>query len=114
MAEESEPVFLTSEKSDVYVVPNPAAGNAFLVVPGTFGVPEDGEKIWIRNVSGNMWRSRFALRLATVRPGQSRIEVEALRPRKAPVGVYDYKVNVIVQGTPVPAQGGSDPRIVYG
>ena len=45
---------LTSQKSDIYVIPNPDSAGKFLVVPGTFGVPEDGKKIWIRNLTGRL------------------------------------------------------------
>jgi hypothetical protein len=116
MAEESEPVLLTSDKSDVYVLPNPAAGNAFLAVPGIFGVPQDGAKIWIRNVSGKEVDVTFRAPIGNGTP----VRIPRGQPKQfdlpaAPEGVYEYSVDVdLGGGIKVPAQGGSNPRIVYG
>jgi hypothetical protein len=107
---------LASEKSDIYVIPNPASPGNFLVVPGTFGVPEDGKRIRIRNVTGTLVKVTFKSDIGS----GSAIDVpdKGAKPfilKKAPVGVYDYDVDVHVPGAPpVKAQGGSNPRIVYG
>src|SRR5215204_2428438 len=110
-----EEVLLASEKSDVYVIPNPDSADRFLVVPGTVGVPEDGKKIWIRNISGSPAEVTFGIVIGSGEPveilnGKSK----SFLLKKAPVGVYEYDVDVVVKGTRVPAEGGSDPRIVYG
>ena len=109
---------LPSQKSDIYVIPNPDADSAvkFLVVPGTFGVPEDGKKIWIRNLTGSSVEVTFRSPIGN----DATVVIENTKPKpfdlkKAAVGVYQYKVDVLVLGAPKePAQGGSDPRIVYG
>jgi hypothetical protein len=107
---------LPGQKSDIYVIPNPASTGNFLVVPGTFGVPEDGRTIRIRNVTGTLVKVTFKIDIGS----GSAIDVpdKASKPfilKKAPVGVYDYDVDVHVPGAPpVKAQGGSNPRIVYG
>jgi hypothetical protein len=112
----NEEVLLTSEKSDVYVIPDPDRPGRFLVVPGTLGVPEDGKKIWIRNISGSLAEVTFRIVIGSGGP----VEIQNGKSRsfdlkKAPVGVYEYKVDVVTEtGTRVPAEGGSNPRIVYG
>ena len=107
---------LPSQKSDIYVIPNPDIQGKFLVVPGTFGVPEDGKKIWIRNLTGLLVKVTFPSSVGSGAPDD--IQVGKSRPfdlKRAPVGVYEYTVEVIVPGAPVEqAQGGSNPRIVYG
>jgi hypothetical protein len=107
---------LPSQKSDVYVIPSPDGSGQFLVVPGTFGVPEDGKKIWIRNVTNNAVEVTFQSSIGSGAP--VRIEhkkSEDFDLKKAAVGVYEYKVAVLIEnGPPVLAQGGSNPRIVYG
>ena len=119
MPEQSEPEFLTSQKSDIYVirnpdVPDPQGANAFLVVPGTFGVPEDGERIWIRNVTG----SPVDVKLPTAIGPSKRIangKTEPFDLNAAAAGIHVYMVDVdLGGGIKVPAQGGSNPRIVYG
>jgi hypothetical protein len=107
---------LTSEKSDIYVIPNPASNGLFLVVPGMFGVPEDGKKIWIRNVTGKPVEVTFRTPIGSGVP--KRIEDKKSEPfelKPASVSVHSYDVNVLLDGgAKVPAQGGSNPRIVYG
>jgi hypothetical protein len=106
---------LPSEKSDIYVIPKPDGGSEFLVVPGTFGVPENGKKIRIRNVTGTLVKVTFHSVIFTGPPVE--IPNGVSKPvdlKMAPVGVYEYKVDVFVQGSPVQAHGGSNPRIVYG
>jgi hypothetical protein len=117
MAPEIDPEeLLPSQKSDIYVIPSPDSPGKFLVVPGTFGVPEDGKKIWIRNVTGTLVRVTFQSEIGSGAPVD--IQHKASKPfdlKKAAVGVYDYDVLVLVQGAPpVQAEGGSNPRIVYG
>jgi hypothetical protein len=107
---------LPSQKSDIYVIPNPDIAGKFLVVPGTFGVPEDGKKIWIRNLSGRVVEVTFRILIGSGDP----VEIQNGKPKsfdlkKADVGVYEYDVDVHVPGAPLEkAQGGSNPRIVYG
>jgi hypothetical protein len=106
---------LASEKSDTYVIPNPDSAGQFLVVPGTVGVPQNGRTIWIRNLSGKAVEVTFFSPIgggnpASIANGKAR--AFALPP--APVGVYEFKVDVVVNGNRVRAHGGSDPRIVYG
>ena len=107
---------LTSQKSDIYVIPNPASDGLFLVVPGMFGVPEDGKTIFIRNVTGKPVEVTFRSPIGSGEP--KRIEHKKSEPfhlDPAPVNVYVYDVNVVLEGgAKVPAQGGSNPRIVYG
>jgi hypothetical protein len=108
---------LTSQKSDIYVIPNPDPAGKFLVVPGTFGVPEDGKRIWVRNLTERPVEVTFPSSIGNG-PPPAVIPAGTPRPfdlRKAQVGVYDYKVDVVTAtGTKVPAEGGSNPRIVYG
>ena len=107
---------LTSEKSDIYVIPNPASNGLFLVVPGMFGVPEDGKKIWIRNVTGRPVEVTFRSPIYIGEP--KKIEDKKSEPFKlepAAVSVHAYDVYVLLDGgAKIPAQGGSNPRIVYG
>ena len=107
---------LPSQKSDIYVIPNPDSAGKFLVVPGTFGVPEDGKKIWIRNVTGRPVKVTFQSSIGSGEPvGIEDKKSESFDLKKAAVGVYEYNVDVLMQqGPPVEAQGGSNPRIVYG
>jgi hypothetical protein len=107
---------LPSQKSDIYIIPNPASTGLFLVVPGMFGVPEDGKKIWIRNVTGKPVEVTFRSPIGSGAP--TRIENKkslSFQLAPSPVSVHDYEVNVLLDGgAKVPAQGGSNPRIVYG
>jgi hypothetical protein len=106
---------LASEKSDTYVIPNPDSTGQFLVVPGTVGVPENGKKIWIRNLSGKPVEVTFFSPIGGGNPvsiANGKARAFPLPP--APVGVYPYTVEVLVNGGRVRAQGGSDPRILYG
>jgi hypothetical protein len=109
---------LPSEKSDIYVIPNPDPDSAvkFLVVPGTFGIPEDGKRIRIRNVTDTLVKVTFKSDIGTGSPIDVPHKVsQPFDLKKAPVGVYEYDVDVHVPGLPpVKAQGGSNPRIVYG
>ena len=89
----------------------------FLVVPGMFGVPEDGKKIWIRNVTGKPVEVTFPSPIYKGKPTVT-IEDKKSEPfqlEKSAVSVHSYDVNVLLDGgAKVPAQGGSNPRIVYG
>ena len=116
MPQDSESdVFLASQRSDIYVMPKPETADEFLVVPGTFGVPEDGKKIWIRNVTGRPVEVTFPGSVGSGSPvaiADGTTKQFTLKP--ATVGIYVYRVDVDLAGMKVPAQGGSNPRIVYG
>ena len=116
MTQDSESdVFLTSQRSDIYVMPKPDTADEFLVVPGTFGMPEGGKKIWIRNVTGRPVEVTFPGSFGSGSP--EAIADGMTKPftlKQATVGIYVYRVDVNLAGMKVPAQGGSNPRIVYG
>src|SRR5919107_504023 len=90
---------LTSQKSDIYVIPNPASDGLFLVVPGMIGVPEDGKTIFIRNVTGKPVEVTFRPPVGTgetKRIEDKKSQPFALKPNSA--SVHSYDVNVLLEG----------------
>ena len=86
-------------------------------MPGTFGVPEDGKRIRIRNLTERPVEVTFKSSIGNGPPldVQPDWQSKPFDLKKAPVGVYEYEVDVHrAGGTKVPAEGGSNPRIVYG
>ena len=100
--------------SNVVVIKRPGSTNAFQVVPGTLMVPPEGKTIWIRNATA------FPVRVTFPPPiGNTPVPIDPKRPAQvvlnaADVDVYEYTVEVDVNGTMIGAEGNSNPRIVYG